>query len=122
MCCRYLKEGAIAEFQDEKQAQGRLVMVGQSVGFAVIKYNYTCQAQIEQRRRQRKQGEVVMVCVNVFQPALPRVGNLYMSKRNRTYRQKPEWVAAKHLTSFLHVAPDRDGDPTLENLVVISAM
>ena len=70
-------------------------------------------------RPQRFAGELVMVRVNVFDPQPLKEGNLYTCTKERSYRKHPVWVPAKHLTSFLHVAPDRAGDDSMENLVTI---
>lgn len=100
-------------------------MVGEVIAFSVVKYTHA-QGNAHHRVRgkialvQRVFGELVMVRVKVFQPSPKVEGNLYTQPKQRTYRASQVWVPAKHLTSFLHVAQDRAGDGTQENLITIA--
>jgi len=114
---RYLARGATGEFVDEDPEAPAMLMVGDVVGFAVLKYKH-----VKGRRGSRKyaRGEVVMVRVKVFDSVPVRSGNLYTCPKKRKYKQAPVWVSAKHLTAFLHEVPDRAGDQRESNLVTIA--
>ena len=120
MLPRYLREGATAEFQDDQLTHGRMLMVGKVIAFAVVKYTHKLRGRAY-KRTQRVEGEVVMVFLDVVDPAPQRVGNMYTCAKDPSYRARRVWVAVKQLTSFLHVALARDGDLTMANLVVMSS-
>lgn len=122
---RCLKAGAVAEFKDRERLGGKMLMVGEVIAFSVVHYTHAPGHALPRVRgrisqNQRIVGELVMVRMRVFHPS-PRVeGNIYTMPTKRTYRASPVWVPAKHLTSFLHVAPDRAGDVTRENLITVA--
>ena len=94
-----------------------MLMVGDIMSFAVVDYKHVKHPR--GRTSPRFKSKVVMVRVNVFEPRPRREGNLYISAKRRSYRSRPLWVPAKHLSSFLCEAPDRDGDPTVSNFVTM---
>ena len=108
---RYLPTGATAEFADKDPSTRPLLMVGDVLEFAIVKYKHVQQPR--ERGSRQLWNEVVMVSLDVFEPRPRREGNLYISPTLRSYRRKPQWVPINYLTAFLCEAPDRDGNPAV---------
>ena len=94
-----------------------MLMVGDIESFAVVEYKHFKRPR--SGASSRFTSKVVMVRVKVFEPRPRREGNLYINPKQRTYRSRPMWVPAKHLTAFLCEAPDRAGDPSVSNFVTM---
>ena len=78
---RYLKAGAVAEFQDHARISGRMVMVGDVLSFAVINYTNSLR---QSPRSSRMLGEAVMVRVMVHDPP-PHEAWQYVHVPNRAH-------------------------------------
>ena len=117
---RYLQTGATAEFADNDPTTGPLLMVGDVLEFAIVKYKHVQQPRV--RGSRPLWNEVLMASINVFDPRPRREGNLYICPTLRSYRRHPQWVPLKHLTAFLCEAPDTAGNPAVSNFVTITSV
>jgi hypothetical protein len=95
-----------------------MLMVGDVVDFAVVNYSYI-PGMRPRCKKIRREANVVMVRVQVFDPPPQMDEGVYSCPKKRIYRSRPVWAPAKHLTAFLHEVPDKDNDPSRMNLVTV---
>jgi hypothetical protein len=105
---------------DFVQDDGRLG-VGQVREFVVVEYTHK---DIERKRGRIRasnlQGTIVFVRARQYNPTPQRDAGMWVAPAKPNYHLRTIAVAVKDLCSYLHSAPERDGQPRTVNLVKVA--